>query len=614
MQISPAQWLLRNLGDAKCDILKIEQKFHFSFLRVESMIIIPELFDQDLQVLQVTVADEITLTLCATSPTATCPDCGTISARIHSRYSRRLHDLPNRRRSVHLVVQVRRFRCQKSTCGRKIFAEQFPQLARPHAQRTLQLQATLCQVGMALGGQAGADLGSQLGLSGSRDTILRLLRAYQLPEATPPKKVGVDDWAWKRGHRYGTLLCDLDRGIAIDLLPDRSVETVAAWFREHPGVELISREGSYEYAAAAKKGAPQAIQVADRWHILKNLGKALASLLTAYFTAHRKKKTQEANRRKEIPFPQERSRKLSPQQAHLQQVHRDERIARYEQVMSLIKQGLTHRAIADQVGVGLTTIQNWLKAGTFPERKPREQSSQLDPYRSYVQKRRSEGYHNLMGIYRELQAQGYQGSYENVRVQFADPSQKGGAKRGARFPSQEALPSSRQASWLFLCRPEELTAKEQATVARLRQFHPEVDQAYVFVQQFVQMLRTRTAEQLDTWLEAVASSPLTDLQSFVSSVYEDKEAIVAGLSLPYSNGPTEGQIPRLKLIKRSMYGRAAFDLLRLRVLFGSKKHQKTQDAQTKVDHKRRRRRREMLREYKSTSSSQHPTFRITEVA
>ncbi|GHO67963.1 hypothetical protein KSC_068550 [Ktedonobacter sp. SOSP1-52] len=374
------------------------------------MIILPELFDQGMQLLQVTVADEITLTFCATTPSAACPDCGTTSARIHSRYSRMLHDLPHRRRPVHLVLQVRRFRCQKSTCVRKIFAEQFPQLARPHAQRTLQLQEALCQVGMVLGGQAGADLGYQLGFSGSCDTILRLLRTYHLLETTPPKKVGVDDWAWKRGHRYGTLLCDLERGTAIDLLPDRSVETVAAWFQEHPGIELISRDGSSEYAAAALRGAPQAVQVADRWHILRNLGKALKSLLTVHFTAHRKKKTLQAGIDKEVNFPQERSRRLYPQQERLQQVHRDERLARYEQMMSLIKQGLTHRAIADQVGVGLTTIQNWLKAGSFPERKPREQSSQLDPYRAYVQKRRSEGYHNLMGIYRELQAQGYQGS------------------------------------------------------------------------------------------------------------------------------------------------------------------------------------------------------------
>lgn len=214
----------------------------------------------------------------------------------------------------------------------------------------------------------------------------------------------------------------------------QAVETVAAWFQAHRGIELVSRDGSSEYAAAAFKGAPQATQVADRWHILQNLGKALKSLLTAHFTTYHRKRTQEADARKDLTFPQERSRRLYPQQAHLQQVRRDERLARYEQVMSLIKQGLTHCAIADQVGVGLTIIENWLRAGPFPERKPREQSSQLDPYRSYVQKRRAESYHNLMGIYRELQAQGYQGSYENAQVQFAIPSRK-------QEPSEARVPS-----------------------------------------------------------------------------------------------------------------------------------------------------------------------------
>ncbi|MHB8595389.1 MAG: ISL3 family transposase [Ktedonobacteraceae bacterium] len=220
-----------------------------------------------------------------------------------------------------------------------------------------------------------------------------------------PKKVGVDDWAWNRGHRYGTLVCDLERGIPIDLLPDRSVETVTAWFKHHPGIELISRDRASEYAVAASKGAPQAVQVADRWHTLKNLREALEILLTHHFTTHQKKKTQEMAIEPGSSSPKKQPTRSS-QQTRIQQIHREERLARYEQVLALLRQGMTRRAIADQVGVGLTTIQNWRLAGTFPERKPREQVSQLDPYRSYVERRWSEGYHNLMGIYRELQAQG----------------------------------------------------------------------------------------------------------------------------------------------------------------------------------------------------------------
>lgn len=220
---------------------------------------------------------------------------------------------------------------------------------------------------MVLGGQAGTRLGEELGFSGSRDTILRLIRTTILPQQVSPKKVGIDDWAWKRGHRYGTLVCDLERGIPIDLLPDRTVETVAAWLQKHPCIELISRDGSSEYAVAALKGAPQAIQVSDKWHLLKNLGRAVGLLLTRHFTAHRKKKTQEPGLEKLSVSPRDRSRKISAHQARIQQIHRADRLARYEHVVALAKQGMRRQAIADQVGVGLTTIQDWLLAGSFED-------------------------------------------------------------------------------------------------------------------------------------------------------------------------------------------------------------------------------------------------------
>jgi transposase len=509
----------------------------------------PEFFEQDLQISQVTVTDEMTLTLHSTSPTAVCPECGTISTRIHSRYRRTLHDLPTCGRLVHLVLQVRRFRCQKSACVRKIFAEQFPALTRPYAQRTLQLQEALRQLGLALGGQAGTRLGSELRISGSRDTILRLVRAAPLPARGFPKKVGIDEWAWKRGHRYGTLICDLERGVPIELLPDRSVETVTAWFQHHPGVELISRDRASEYAVAASKGAPQAVQVADRWHVLKNLREALEVLLAHHLTAHRKKQMPAMTTR-QGPGMSEKQPTRSAQQVHLQRLHREERLAKYEQVLALLEQGLTRRAIADQVGVGLTTIQKWRLAGTFPERKPREQASQLDPYRSYVQKRWSEGYHNLMGIYRELQTQGYRGSYENVRAQFVNTSPKRRSKQASSSPRQRAFLAKRPAAFLFVRCSEDLTAEEQESVNQLRQLDPEIDQAYLFVQQFVQLMRTKTGEKLEAWLLAVGSSSLIELHPFVNSLSEDQAAVQAGLSREESNAPTEGHITRLKLVKR----------------------------------------------------------------
>ena len=397
-------------------------------------------------------------------------------------------------------------------------------------------------------------------------------------------------------------------------LSDRSVESVAAWFKAHPSVELISRDGSSEYATAARKGAPQAIQVSDRWHILKNLSQALQVLLTAHLTVHRKKKTQEAGWREEAPGLTDRERRLSPQQAHIQNVHREDRLARYEQVMALAKQGMSQEVIARTVGVGHSTVSQWLRAGAFPERKPREQSSQIDSYRPYIQKRLSQGYHNLMGMYRELQAKGYQGSYASLHAQFAKPSSKVRAKQALSSPLAPVFPSARQATWLFLRRPEDLTTEEQEMVVRLRQLHPELDLAYVLVQQFALMVRTRTGERLDAWLSTVASSPLVDLQSFAKSVSEDKEAIFAGLTRDESNGPTEGHITRLKLIKRQGYGQANFDLLRLRVLSPSKKRKTAQDARTETNHKRRKRLVKSLPSGEEMPNSQHTTFGSSEVA
>src|SRR5258708_28975818 len=241
------------------------------------MIIFPDL--PDIQVEEVAVAEEITLTLRTTSPTASCPSCGTVSSRIQSRYTRKLRDLPTVGRPILLILHVRRFFCKRSTCAQKIFVERLPDLCRPHAQRTKRLQEALCKLGLKGGGQAGADMGSELGFSGSRDTILRLVHQSERPALQEPHVIGLDDWAWKRRLRYGTLICDLERGLPIDLLPDRSVETVSAWLKEHPSIDTISRDGSSEYASAIKKGAPQAREVSDRWHLANNLAGCVSVLL-----------------------------------------------------------------------------------------------------------------------------------------------------------------------------------------------------------------------------------------------------------------------------------------------------------------------------------------------
>lgn len=241
------------------------------------MTILPDL--SDLIIEQVSVTTTVVVTARASSPTACCPCCGGISKRVHSHYQRTLRDLPASGRPVHLVMQVRRFFCEEGTCVRKIFAERFASLTLPRVKFTLRLQEALREMGFELGGEAGARLGRKLSYPGSPDTILRLVKGAELPAASSPRVVGLDDWSWKRGLRYGTLICDLENKKPIDVLADRSVETVSAWFEKRPSIQIVSRDRSSEYAAAISKGAPQALQVADLWHVGKNLVDSVQTLL-----------------------------------------------------------------------------------------------------------------------------------------------------------------------------------------------------------------------------------------------------------------------------------------------------------------------------------------------
>jgi transposase len=350
------------------------------------------------------------------------------------------------------------------------------------------------------------------------------------------------------------------------VLVDRKAETSATWMASHPEIELVSRDRGGDYASAAATGAPQAVQCADRFHILKNLGEALEGCLSRHLAAKRQKQTQEMLEEHNPIGEASRSTRRSPKVERLQQAYREERLARYEQMMALRKLGMSQAAIAERVGIGASTVSNWLAAGTYPETTRGPYVSRLDPYLPYLFQRWESGCHNMVRLHQELVAQGYKGSYASVRDHLVRrlPEGKKNSAKGAGL-SPVPLPS-RQVTFLFLSQPEKLDTEEQETVRQLRQSHPEVELSYNLVQQFAQMLRTRTGKQLDTWLEKVRASQIRAFQSFVVGIERDKAAVVAGLTLPQNNGLVEGKVNKLKFIKRMGYGRAGFPLLRQRVL------------------------------------------------
>jgi transposase len=468
--------------------------------------------------------DVLTLTLTAVAPMAWCPVCSTLSSRVHSRYRRRAADLPWGASTVRLTLCVRRFRCGRSECPRRIFTERLPQLLHPYARRTSRAQEVLCAVARALGGEAGARLAARLRLPLSASTLRRLVRGTPLVPAPPPRVVGVDDFALRRRHRYGTVIADLERHTILDLLPDRTASTLAAWLRRHPQIEIVSRDRSPEYARGIGEGAPQARQVADRWHILRNLRDAGERLLDA----HRAQWQDIA-----LPEPTDRVppvRRSRHEQA-ARRAGRRQRQECYAQVRALLAQGRSLRQVAQQLRMGRVTVRRIAAADVFPERAPhRRRPSQLLPYVPHLERRWAEGCTEGVRLWKEIQAQGYRGSRRMV-AQWAVQRRQGPApttphkhrRPASETPVAPAGPAPRRASsrrlvWLLLHEPGHLSTEEHRALTQLQGQCPPAAMAYPLLRAFMRMVHDRTPAAFAPWLDAVAQSGLPALQTFAEGL------------------------------------------------------------------------------------------------
>jgi transposase len=512
--------------------------------------------------------DKPTLQVClqSISRRAYCPICGRVSRRVHSRYQRTLGDLPLGARQVFLVLAVRRFFCGAKRCPRKIFCERLGEMARTHARRTTRMRQALQHIGMADGGRPGGRLAGSLTMPASRTTLLRLVRTM-LPEALPSTTVlGVDDFAFRRGRNYGTLLFDLQKHQVVDLLPDRSAQSLATWLRARPSIRIISRDRGGIYAQGAREGAPQALQVADRWHLVDNLAEALTRFLSQHQSDLRAASVEvvpvivspEQTQPSEIA-------KLS--RAELaKQVSRSARVERFETVRRLHTEGHTNKQIAAHMGMGASTVRKFLRAQSFPERGVRRfHSPKLDPFEAFLRQRLLEDCRDGRKLLGELRERGYKGCQSSFYRLLATLREGQHGQIPLEPASQRFSP--RHVASVMLKRDRK--PEEQSFLERLHAHSPLFRTATTIADGFVGLVRKRTDQAeatLETWVEEATSSCIPSLASFARGLRDDWSAVVAGLTLEWSNGPVEGAVNRLKMIKRQMFGRANFDLLRCRVM------------------------------------------------
>lgn len=317
-----------------------------------------------LEIQEVTFGEStLVIVAVATSEAAACPTCGQSSRRIHSYYMRKPRDLPISGLSVQLHLHVRRFRCQNELCARQTFSERLPEVVAVSAQRTLRFTTILSIFAVTLSGQLASQLLDRLGMPTSADTLLRLVKRSALPSVEVPKAVGVDDFALRRGKTYGTMVVDLSTHHPIALLPGRTAEALSRWLETHPGVEYISRDRSSEYMRGADEGAPEAQQILDRWHLLKNVREVVQRIVSRTHATLKQRQKDSG-----VIIRARSRRKRSSSEIAASQVARLRRQAWYEEVVELYQQGKSIAAIARELHMSPITVRKFVYAGAFPER------------------------------------------------------------------------------------------------------------------------------------------------------------------------------------------------------------------------------------------------------
>lgn len=458
------------------------------------------------------------------SPGCKCPECGTTSHRVHSRYPRMIADLPCAGRRIELHLTVRRFVCNVVHCRRKIFAERFGDgVIRPMARRTARLETLVYHLALALGGRPAARFADRLGLPVSNDTQLRTVRRYDRPPPPPPSVIGIDDWAWRSNHRYGTIICDLERRKTIALLPDRESSTAKAWLVEQPQINIVARDRGGGCAQAAAQALPQAEQVVDRWHLMENASHA-------FLDAVRK-----SMRQVRLAVG---TATVSPKLLTAAERLQYEGYLRREETNSVIRglvgDGVSIKEIVRRTGHSRKLVRSVIRGQRTDIFRVRQTS--LEPHLPWLEAQWDAGLRNGAEPWAAAWLAGFGGGLRVVTEWATRRRRAEKAENGLGH-----APAARTIVRLMTLERNNLTKAQTMMVAAIEEQLPDLVDARNVVESFHEMLRRKSKDDLDTWINCAAASLISP---FANGVIRDRAAVQNAITSIWSNGPTEGHITK----------------------------------------------------------------------
>ncbi|MDX0567968.1 ISL3 family transposase [Sinorhizobium medicae] len=522
------------------------------------------------KILGITLQDEANWVVSAAAkPVGICPYCGTRSRHRHGSHNRRLLDLPVQGQVVKINLALNRWQCRHRKCGRRTFTDRLPEIASPYMRRTERLAEIVALIGHRMGGRPGEYLMHRLGMPVSDDTILRQLKhknSVSMQESNI-RVVGIDDWSWRHSSRYGTIMVDLERHSVVEVLDDRSVESTKAWLQERPTIEVVSRDRCGLYAQAAREGAPRAHQVADRFHLVQNLREAIKEQMSVYGHAHVR------------PILSEDAiASARSQRRRARLAHRQSRQEIFDTLQALRQQGLTYSEIARRTGYERRSIANWL-ASNAPRDRNRAALNPTSPlyFETFLAECWKNGNRVGRHLFYDIKNRGYTGSRSNLErllkvwrevenLQPEEPLPDMDVSEPVRDPDTGHMISSVVAAALCIKPRDRLTDRQAGKVNALKQGSTAFAIMRGLAMRFNGILRSRSSKALDEWIDDAIDTELTAIMRFASVLRRDIDAVKNAIELPWSNGQAEGQINRLKMLKRAMYGRAGPELMRARML------------------------------------------------